>query len=296
MSASSPFERQNEPGALKVACAFRRRYTISERWRMVRLGTSVAIGTIGVVLALMAPTTADYVSAVAAGWIVFSRLVLTPNEQRQRRRGNAAQELFDTSVYNLPWSTSVAGTKPVLQDILCWGKHQSDEKVHDWYPDTRPARYPVDVLLCQRATITWARQDHNLYADVLRWTVGIAFVATVVIGIALDLSLGEYLLRLGVPVLPAGLDVLDIAADNADLATRKTHLEAEATALLERCVSTGLSPQESETRELQNGIYATRVRPGVPNWLYLLTRDDRQRNMEDAITAEIAGLPSSLRT
>jgi hypothetical protein len=63
--------------------------------------------------------------------------------------------------------------------------------------------------------------------------VGGAFVATLVTGIALGLSLGEYLLRLGVPVLPAGLDVLDIAKANSQVAVAKRRLENRADELLQ---------------------------------------------------------------
>lgn len=295
MKGASPYERQNEPDALSAARAFRRRYTIAGRWRAVRVGTGFLIGTAGVLLALLAPQTADYVSAVAAGWIVLGRLVLATNEQRERCDAAIAQELFDTTVFGLTWSTTVTGARPAREDILNWGRKQTEEGLRDWYPDTRPARHPADVLLCQRATITWARQDHKLYSLLLRWSVGILFVATVIIGIVLDLSLGDYLLRLGVPVLPAVLDVLDIAADNSELAIRKVRLEGEAETVLTQCKSTGQVPHERVCRDLQNGIYATRLRPGVPKWMYGLTRDRRQQNMEDAVRAEVDNLPAGLR-
>jgi len=291
----SPFVRQNEPDALTVARAFRRRYTVAGRWRSVRVGTGFVIGTIGVLIALLKPSTADYISAVAAGWIVISRIVLEPNESRERRYGATAQELFDTKVFDLPWSRSVTGAKPAHEDILNWGRKQTEEELHNWYPDTRPARHPADVMLCQRATITWARQDHNLYALILRWGVGVAFAATVVLGVALNLTLGEYLLRLGVPVLPAGLDVLDIAADSSALTAKKVQLEAEVDASLTECRSTGEPPTPRACRELQNGIYWTRLRPGVPNWMYRITRRGRQQNMEEAVRADVESLPPSLR-
>ena len=162
MTAISPYVRQNDPDALILVRAFRRRYTIAGRWRSVRVLTAFVIGTVGVLVALRYPSTADYISALAASWIVFSRIVLEPNESRERRYGTIAQELFDTKVFNLPWSRSVTGAKPAYEDILNWGRKQTEEGLRDWYPDTRPARHPTDVMLCQRATITWARQDHNL--------------------------------------------------------------------------------------------------------------------------------------
>lgn len=142
MTDASPYERQNEPLALSAARAFRRRDTISGRWRSLRVTIGFVIGTVGVLAALIEPATADYISAAAAAWIVTSRALLQPAEHRERRRAAAAQELFDTTVFNLPWSRSVTGAQPAIQDIRAWGRHQTEEGLRDWYPDTRPPGTP----------------------------------------------------------------------------------------------------------------------------------------------------------
>lgn len=295
MSPSSIFERQNSNDALLAARAFRRRYTVAGRWRALRLGLSLFLGSAGVLLALAVSAASDYVAAAAAAWIVLSRVLLTPNERRERRHGAVAQESFDSDVFALPWSPSVAGSKPPREDIRNWAHKEEEDGLRDWYSDTRPARHPVDVLICQRSTITWARQDHTTYAQVLTGAVWTALFATVVLGIGLNLSLGEYLLRLGLPVLPAALDVLDIARDNATIARKKMRLETEANSLLARTNATGIAPTVAECRDLQSGIFATRLLPGVPSWMYRLTQHKRQENMNDAVRVEVDKLPLALR-
>lgn len=295
MTPMSIFERQNEPEALGLARAFRRRYAVARRWRLLRVGIGLLIGTVGVLLALLVPSTEEYVSAIAAAWLVFGRAVLGGYEERERRCGALAQELFDTRVFELPWNASAVGARPAPEDVRNWGRGRDDEGLRDWYPDARPARHPLDVLLCQRSIITWARQDHATYADLLRWAAGIAFVATIVLGVVLGLSLGEYLLRLGVPVLPAGLDVLDIAKANAQVARSKRRLEQRADLLLDGARTSGTAPTIAECRELQDGIYATRLLPGVPSWMYAVTRGERQQNMEDVVRSQVATLPEMLR-
>lgn len=291
----SIFERQNEPDVLGLARAFRRRYVIARRWRLLRMGVGLVIGTAGVLLALLEPSTEDYVSATAAAWVVFGRAVLDRYEQRQRRCGAVSQELFDTEVFELPWSPSAVGKRPAPEDVRNWAQGQSEKGLHNWYADARPARPPVDVLLCQRSTITWARQDHTTYAHVLWWATGLALGATLVIGVVLDLSLGEYLLRLGVPVLPACLDVLDIAKTNSQVADTKSRLEQQADMLLTRAHSTATPPTIAECRELQDGVYTTRLLPGVPNWMYAFTRGRRQQNMEDTVAHQVSALPATMR-
>ncbi|MBS1891563.1 MAG: hypothetical protein JST59_09730 [Actinobacteria bacterium] len=295
MTASSISERQNEPEALAFARAFRRRYAVARRWRLLRVGVGLLIGTVGVFLALLVPSTEEYVSAIAAAWLVFGRTVLDGCEERQRRCGTLAQELFDTRVFELPWNTSAVGARPAPEDVRNWGRGRDDEGLRDWYPDARPARHPLDVLLCQRSIITWARQDHATYTDLLRWGAGLAFLATIVLGVVLGLSLGEYLLRLGVPVLPACLDVLDIAKANAQVARSKRRLEQRADLLLEGARTSGTMPTIAECRELQDEIYATRLMPGVPSWMYAVTRGERQQNMEDVVRSQVATLPAMVR-
>lgn len=295
MSDGSIFERQNTKEALLTARAFKRRYAIARRWRLLRVGTALVIGTAGVLLALIEPGTSEYVAAAAAVWLVFSRIVLTPNELRERRQGAVAQERFDTTVFDLPWSPSVVGPIPAPEDIRNWAHKQDDDGLRDWYSDARPAQHPVDVLLCQRSTVTWARQDHATYSRMLNWAVGAALAATLVLGVVLDLTLGEYLLRLGLPVLPAALDVLDIANGNAKIARAKRRLETGADELLVRARTNGTAPTVAECRDLQNGIFATRLLPGVLNGMYRRTRSKRQRNMDDTVRDQVQSLPAVLR-
>ncbi|HEX8647660.1 MAG TPA: S-4TM family putative pore-forming effector [Thermoleophilaceae bacterium] len=295
MSPTTIFQRQNEDDALLLARAFRRRYAVARRFRVARLGASISLGTVGVVVALLEPSTGEYISAVAAAWLLFSRAVLDVYEQRLRRDGAQAQELFDTKVLDLPWSAGAVGVRPVDEDIRNWARRQSIDGLRDWYADTGTARHPVDVLICQRSTITWARQDHANYAQFLRWTAGGIFLLTIVLGLLLDLSLAGYLLRPGLPMLPALIEILDIAQANSQVAHAKARLEDQARDLLERAEVTGRPPTVDDCRQLQNGIYATRLLPGVPNWMYWLTRKGRQQNMEGSVLTQVQRLPASLR-
>jgi hypothetical protein len=295
VTATSIAERQNQPAALRAARAFRRRYAIARRWRALRLGVGLALGTVGVLLALLEPSTGEYVAALAAAWIVFSRTVLLAQERREQDAGALAQEVFDVEVFDLPWNAAKAGPAPAPEDLCNWGERQAESEVRDWYPDVGPVQHPLDVLLCQRASLTWARQDHGTYAHVLRWGVGVALLLTVVLGLILGLELGEYLLRLGLPVLPAALDILDIATANAALARSRGQLQLETDSLYARARDAGQPPSMHDCRVLQNEIYATRRVIGVPDWFYRLTRERRQRNMQDVAREQAQRLPATLR-
>jgi hypothetical protein len=115
---------------------------------------------------------------------------------------------------------------------------------------------------CSSAYMPW--QDHATYAQVLRVTVAIVLAGTLILGITLHLSLGEYILRLGLPVLPAILDVLDIANGNETLGQSRERLSHEADRLYTDACRTGTAPSIHECRSLQDEIYTTRRIMGVP--------------------------------
>lgn len=295
MSAGSIAERQNTPGALFAARAFRRRYALARGWRGARIGVGLLLGAAGIVLALLESSLGEYVGAAAAAWVFFSRAVAQTYERRLQDAGAIAHEVFDTRVFDLLWNTAKIGAEPAPEDLRNWGRRQDEAEMRDWYPDVRPAQHPVDVLICQRATVTWARQDHATYAQALRWAVGVGLVLTIVLGWALGLELGEYLLRLGLPVLPLALDVLDVATANADVGHSKVRVEREASALYTRAKAVGQPPSTEDCRQLQDEIYATRRLPGVPNFFYRLTHAGRQQNMEDVAATQVQELPGGLR-
>ena len=294
MPSGSLTDRENSRSALGAACAFARRYKLAKRWRALRLIVGVLLGTVGVIVAVVKPSTSDYVAAAAAGWLVLSRTVLLSQEEREQHRGALAQEAFDVEVLRLPWNATATGPEPALEDLRSWGSHQDEEPLLGWYTDTEPAPFPIDAVICQRASLTWARQDHVAYARVLRVIVAAALLGTIAVGIALELSLGDYVLRLGLPVLPAVVDILDIAKVNDALGRKRALIADEADRLYTRTRQTGVLPTAADCRRLQDQIYASRTVIGVPGWFYGLTRSGRQRNMEEAVRDLVDRLPPSL--
>jgi SMODS-associating 4TM effector domain len=287
--------RQNGASALRAARAFRRRYTLARHWRMVRFAGSALIGIVGIVLALFGPvSSAEYIGAIGAAWLLGSRIVMRPNERRLQAEGALAQEIFDTEVFDLPWNRARAGRPPAIEDLRNWGRHQNEEDLRDWYPDTAGAHHPVDALICQRAIVTWARQDHQTYARLLRGAAAVIGLAIIVLALCLGLTLGEFLLRLGLPYLPLAFEILDVGDQNSRLGELKLRLEEDADILFAEAVA-GKLPMPDACRQLQDEIFVSRRGVGIPNWFYRVTRNERQENMEEVAAAMVAALPPSLK-
>jgi hypothetical protein len=288
--------RQNTPEALCAARAFRRRYTLASWNYSLRIGGGLLIGIAGIAFALAGGrASGDYVAAVAAAWLFVGRLGLQRQEEHLRREGALGQEVFDTKVFALPWNAAKVGEEPAPEDLRSWGKRQSDAELRDWYPDTQSAPRPLDALLCQRSTVAWARQDHATWARIARGAVVGGLVLTVVLGLALHLGLGEYLLRLGLPVLPLALDLLDVADENAEIAALKLRTERRGTELYVRARDAAIMPTIADCRQIQDEIFATRLLPGVPGPFYRFTRKGRQQNMEEIAAEQARALPSQVK-
>lgn len=285
--SASIFQRQSTPEALGYTRAFRRRYNSARCWRRVRVGVAVLLGTAGVLLALMEPATNEYVAALAAAWLVVGRLWLEPVERKERRCGAIAQKVFDTNVFKLPWSSGLVGDRPAPEDVLNWGRDEDQDGLSDWYSDTGSARHPVDVLISQRSILTWARQDHQEHAMLLKMGVAIAFAVTVVVGLALQLSMGEYLLRLGFPVLPGVAGHLrhrhrPSAGGQGKGAPREDCQPTARSGHHAGAVAHGGRVPSSAGR-----IYSTRLQPGVPNYMYKRNRPDREQNMDQVVADQV---------
>lgn len=288
-------ERQNAPVALRAAKAFRRRYRVAKFWHTLRGGGGILLGTVGVFIALIKPSTADGIAAAAAGWAFVGRLLLVELERHFQGDGALGQEVFDTYVLQVGWNAAAAGDPPVAEDLINWGARQTEDGLRDWYPDTSEAIPPLDALICQRASLTWARQDHQTYALILRVVAIAAFCVTLILGAALKLSVGDYMLRLAVPMLPGVLDILDLARANSELGTRRKQAEQLALAMYSNARDTAVAPTVAECRSLQDEIYRSRRVIGPPSWFYFLKRSARQINMEQVADEQVTALPATLK-
>jgi hypothetical protein len=286
-------ERQNAPDARVSSRAFSRRYRAAKRWLSLRFGVSILVGTVGVALVWLVPETGYWVSAFAAAWIVASQLILRPTEKAAQLEGARAQEDFDVRVLGLPWNKKIAGTRPSPEVLLEWG--QKGEDLVDWYPDVSGARAPVDCLICQRGSLMWAHRDHRKYANGLA-ALGASIVAlSLLVGVLRELTLGDYLLYLGVPLMPAILDVFRASTQHRETSVHRGMLHERSERLLERSIEECELPEVEECREIQNDLFEARCRPGVPTWLYERSWIVRQEGLDEATARIIDRLPPELK-
>lgn len=290
-------EAQERPEAIEAATAFGRRYEIAQMWRGVAVGIGLALPVFGSILVLADSGISVALGAISGAWAVLGRYGVEALEARFRREGACAQEVFDCRVLGLHWNEGLAGPKPAPEDICDWaGKRDSGDR-HGWYPkEVAPARWPLDVLLCQRANVVWGRRNHDRYAHIAAGLALTLFLATVGVGIVSGLSLSDYLVRLGLPSLPALLIAGELFSGHRTQARAKQKVELAADGAWSAALAKCATVDPEQCRELQDTIFETRASGNpIPKWYYRLRLSHDEGAMRDAVAAKIAELPQGLR-
>lgn len=274
-------QRQDEPEHLRRLLAYSHHYQVALRWRRARAFGTFILASVGPVISLFVPVTTDLVAAISAGWLVLGRTLLTAMEQRRTRDAVRVQELYDTDLFYLPWNAALVGRRPSPGDIAAAARHiANDVDYRKWYSiDLGNTPWPADVLLCQRQSMVWSRQDHRAYATTIL-TAGITwFLIGVIIALIRDLSLADYLIKIFLPGTPAFLDSVELAREHRQHATSRQQVEDKIDDLWAAHHTRPETLTVPATREIQDSAYLLRHNdPRVPQLFYKLRRKASEEN------------------
>lgn len=291
--------RQNDDDMMELLCAATWHYGTAKRWHLVRVVGTLGFALAAPVITFWFPQAAAWVAALAALWVLAGRTVLAKAEDAQMLAGVTAQEQFDTSVFGLPWHEALAGRPLGHEDVVHASDHIKGEarvKKLNWYADTTTAPWPLNVIICQRASAAWSRRAHLNYARVLTTAAGAWFVAGIIMGIAAHVSLAGYLVMLFLPSQPAFLDALELVRSHRTAGVQKARVEAMADDLLEAGAANLGAVTIADCRAVQDHSYRLRRHsPQVAEWYYRLRRDRDEEAMKRATERKVAQLSPTAR-
>ena len=195
----------------------------------------------------------------------------------------------------MPWPTDLAGPRPSEEDISDASRRSiGDERLTNqhaggWYPSTASLPWPVDVLVTQWSSAAWGRRQHRSFFLFVVALEGFVVGSAVLLGIAVQLSLGEWLVVFLLPGLPALLDTSELADGHRQLAASKNGTEARIRELWEYELEQPASLSIADCRGVQNLSFRSRSSGlMVPQWFYWLHRDRNEANMRDAAAQRCA--------
>jgi hypothetical protein len=287
-------ERQNDDDTMELLCAATWHYGVAKRWHLVRVVGTLALALAAPVITFWLPQTADWVAALAAFWVLAARTLLGKAEDMGMHAGVTAQEQFDTEVFGLPWNEALAGRRLGQEDIIDASNHIRGEaraRQKNWYADTTKAPWPLNVVLCQRASAAWSRRDHQNYARILATVASTWFVAGILMGVAAHVSLAGYLIMLFLPSQPAFLDSIELIRSHWTAGEEKARVEDLTDSLWGKGVADPTLVTIADCRAVQDHSYRLRRHsPQVAEWYYRVRRDRDEDAMIRATERKISRL------
>lgn len=289
------YARQNQPTFIRLMRASSRCHALAGRVHAARVCVALGLLVAGPLIAVFEPSASEGIAAVSAGWAALGAFVFKGWEVKLKRRGAQAQEVFDCELFSLNWNAAVAGRRPAPEELHDWAKKQSSEKLKNWYPDVSGAQPPLDALLCQRSSLVWGRRNHEIYARVILGLAAGWVILNLLMGVALNLGLGEFLVRLFLPSLPALLLAGSTYEEHVEQAEAKGAVERTIDNVWRDSLDRGDRPGGTMIRQIQDRIFELRLGARPPAPLYRWRRERDEAAMVAAVEELVADLPPTLR-
>jgi hypothetical protein len=263
--------RQDEREHLHRLLAYSHLYQVGSRWRRVRTFGTLVLAAVGPTVSLLIPSAAGVVGAVGAVWLIVGRTVFTWAEQRATLEAVRTQELYDTELFHLRWNSALAGRPPSPEDVADAARHvRDDTDFLDWYSiDMGDTPWPADVMLCQRQSMIWSKGDHRAYGLTIL-VLGITwFLVGLVVGLVVDFSLANYLVKVFLPSAPALLDSVEQSRLHLRHVASRQQVEHKIHDIWQRHRDNSEDLDEEQCREIQDAAYLLRRDgPRVPRRFY----------------------------
>lgn len=284
-------ERQNEPEMLRMLAAQRQLYLEEKQWiwRWLLITTLIAVISSSVLAAI------DLISAYITVMLILvavGELVVYSNLQKRGENAAHIQEMFDTTLFNLPWNTAVKKPPKALinaaaerYDNSTSAEEKAKYPLTNWYGYELKPEMPLYQarVACQKENVNWEDRIRRTYIRwVIRALLGLGLLVMLV-GIALNWTFQEFFAKTLILLLP-----IFLAGGNHVWNHHKALKSIEDASktcenLWEYVQSPTADPEEATRRsyDLQQEIRHYRAtNPPVFDWLY--------RRIKKQIDKEIA--------
>jgi hypothetical protein len=286
-------QRQNSKEMLAFLRAMSVSHARAQRLEGLRLWISALIAGLGSA-ATFVDTLATPAVVVGGLWAIAYSMGVGTWARREVRRAALLQEMFDVTLYKLPWNPVAAGEPLPPHEVSSLARryHGPDELLYDYYEVPDLPR-PYDVLACQQQNLGWGARIRQRYAFATASLLGIWCVAGIVVGTALGLHIADLVLTWYIPslgVLLVGTDLYHGQQETASIRSKALKIIREE---ISRSVATPGSPDGLITlaRRAQDVIFQTRQSyTRVPDWFFLRFRLRDRHDFQEAMTELTATL------
>jgi hypothetical protein len=288
-------EEQNSPRQLERLAAQRQLYSKAKKLLVLQVVMVGVLPAIATVIAAAIPDTKGYAALAGLVLALFDALLIDRYQLVCKRQAAKIQELFDCTLFQLPWRELKLGAKPSVETIVSaaatYKKREPDlASLRDWYPPS-VSQVPLAFarVICQRINCWWDSTQRRAYANNILSIVMIAVVVLLVVGLLGGLTLVNFIFAVAVvsPLLIWGIREWKRQNDSCN---NSDQLRQQ----IERSWKQVLLPDTTEeqktaiSREIQDEIYdQRRTNPFVFDWFYKQLRPDYEVQMNRGVEAFI---------
>ncbi len=289
-------QKQNSSLQIQQLKAQRQVYSVAKTILSAQIVINAPMAVVCSVLVLINPRLDSFAASWGISMTLLDILLLTPIQKKLTEYAAQIQELFDSEVLDLRWSSLKVDRKPIHEDIYKWAKrydksHPNDQSLKDWYP-VRAGEVNLELarLICQRSNCHWDSKLKKRYAWFILTVVIVLFVFSTAIATISGLTLEKFfLIVLGpmMPVISLGLRLSSECRDSAKSSERLMRFTEDLWSQALQGEAAEIVAERS--RELQDEVYDRRVNgPLIFNRIYdfFKKRDEEQMRVGADVLVE----------
>jgi len=294
-------ERQNEPKHLDYLSAQRNLYRKAKRTTAIQILLSGPL-IVCISIAVLILNNKDISQLVGfqqvdISWVsaftgvvvaLVDVLIITDIVNSLKEKAATIQELFDTSVFGLPWNNVAAGSMPDYEEVNKYSRtiRESPEefsKLKNWYSiklDNLPIE--VSIIICQRSNLCWDSELRNYFSKLMGAIALFVIFFLTAIGLYEGMTLKKFFLIVLAPSLPIVIFAIRNWIDNKRAISQLKSLKN----IVNKSWDNLLTMRESKSklmeraRAVQDQIYINRKsNPLIFDWIYEKHRPRQHESM-----------------
>jgi phosphate/sulfate permease len=311
-------ERQNMPQQLNYLAAQRVLYRKAKRITAIQIWLSVPV-IILVSLSALALNDNDIAKLIGfkkvdISWVsafvgvvvaLLDVLIITSAIDNLKEKAAKIQEMFDTSLLNLPWNYVSIGNQPDHEDV-CKYSHRIREnqeelsKLKNWY-SVKLDSLPIEAIsiICQRSNLCWDSELRDHFSKLMGSIAVLVVLILTLIGLYHGLTLKTFFLAVLAPALPiiifSSRQWIENKRAISQLSTLKDLVNESWSTLLAK--REDVSTLMSRARAIQDQIYINRKgNPLIFDWVYEKHKSRQHESMYYSIDQMIDEYVNSMST
>lgn len=268
--------RQNLPEFIDKIAASSRAYGNVKKLSAWQSWLAISSAVVGPIIAYKYPDAKGWAALYAGALLLIDLILLEPAVKRYQELGAKIQEVFDTSLFGLPWNTHRCQAKPdpevLIRLATKFKANEKTDRLEGWYPSAA-GEVPIDYgrLVCQRANMQWDAALRRYYSAF--FVVLLLLMAVACSSLALYMKWDATQIALMfIPFLPAAVKLIRECQKHIESANASERTKSMLESIWSSAIQSNVSADRllEDSRRLQDEIYDRRKNsPTVPQWLYL---------------------------